>query len=370
MVVEPTQLEGPQFEQFSEVLRAAFSPAELRRMLTFKLKKNLDNISLADNYEQIVFDLLGQAQRQGWVAHLLLAAREANPGNPLLLAFSQQFGLAPTDLPQRSELERMIVEANSVLDINLWRERLGQIEVQVCRVELRGKAAGTGFLLGPSVVMTNYHVVEPVIKALSGYTPADIRLRFDYKQLKDGNVLNPGVEYQLDAEQWLIDASPYSVVDSQPATHQQAMPADDELDYALLRVAGTPGKDAVGGSAGDPQAQRRGWIEASPTPHDFTASPALYIVQHPLGKPLKLALDTKAVIGLNANRTRVRYQTNTDRGSSGSPCFDQDWNLVALHHSGDPTKIKPEWNEGIPFDMILALLKKRNLLATLGTQPL
>ena len=43
-----------------------------------------------------------------------------------------------------------------------------------------------------------------------------------------------------------------------------------------------------------------------------------------------------SLLSSNANNTRVRYRTNTEEGSSGAPCFDKDWELVALHHSGDP----------------------------------
>ena len=68
--------------------------------------------------------------------------------------------------------------------------------------------------------------------------------------------------------------------------------------------------------------------------------------------------------------TRVRYTTRTEPGSSGSPCFDIDWNLVALHHSGDPKyaqfKVKPDWNEGIPFATIMRLLDKRGLTEQLA----
>jgi hypothetical protein len=80
---------------------------------------------------------------------------------------------------------------------------------------------------------------------------------------------------------------------------------------------------------------------------------------------LKLALDTEAVIGVNDSGTRVRYRTNTDEGSSGSPCFDDRWNLVALHHAGDPKfapLYHPEYNQGIPFAAIRALLEQRNKL--------
>ena len=68
---------------------------------------------------------------------------------------------------------------------------------------------------------------------------------------------------------------------------------------------------------------------------------------------------------MNANRSRVRYSTNTESGSSGSPCFDQNWNLVALHHGGDPNfdvGHRPEFNEGIPVDAIVTFLNRQGLL--------
>ena len=73
--------------------------------------------------------------------------------------------------------------------------------------------------------------------------------------------------------------------------------------------------------------------------------------------------------------TRLRYTTRTEPGSSGSPCFDIDWNLVALHHSGDPKyaqfQAKPDWNEGIPLTAIMRLLEKHGLAGVLetGNQP-
>jgi V8-like Glu-specific endopeptidase len=73
---------------------------------------------------------------------------------------------------------------------------------------------------------------------------------------------------------------------------------------------------------------------------------------------LKLAMDTKSVLKTNANNTRVRYRTNTEKGSSGSPVFNETWELAALHHSGDRS-IVPVYNQGIPFAAILALLEKR-----------
>jgi hypothetical protein len=357
------KLTGVQYQQLTDALLDAYSLARLREMVRFRLERNLDAIALGDDLREIVFRLIAAAEAEGWTDRLLLAARESNPGNPQLLAFAQQFGLAPAT-PHRPELERLIKTTNSFLDVARWRQRLGEIEAQVCRVEALG-AFGTGFLLGPSVVMTNHHVVQRVIEQ-RGAGADQIVLRFDYKRLKDGTTLNPGKEYRLAAD-WLIDQSPMSPADLQPEPRSD-VPRPDELDYALLRVEGTPGLDAVGDSP-DPDAPPRKWIEAPAEPYAFLADTPLFIVQHPQGEPLKLALDDDAIIGLNDNGTRVRYETNTEPGSSGSPCFNADWELVALHHSGDPNfdpAHKPAYNEGIPFAAIVSLLEERGLLDTLG----
>jgi hypothetical protein len=91
----------------------------------------------------------------------------------------------------------------------------------------------------------------------------------------------------------------------------------------------------------------------------FSIDGPLFIMQHPSGWPLKLAVEPlRSLLSVNANRTRVHYRTNTLKGSSGSPCFDYDFNLVALHHSGNAGQ-QAKWNEGIPIDTIAGLLTKR-----------
>jgi hypothetical protein len=93
----------------------------------------------------------------------------------------------------------------------------------------------------------------------------------------------------------------------------------------------------------------------------------LAILHHPLGAPIKLAFDTQAV--LSVNPTRVRYTTNTDQGSSGSPCFDQDWGLVALHHFGDPLHQQAEFNQGVPITAIRARLTRTGVARVLLGDP-
>ena len=65
-----------------------------------------------------------------------------------------------------------------------------------------------------------------------------------------------------------------------------------------------------------------------------------------------------AFVGAN----RVQYLTDTEPGSSGSPVFDKEWNVVALHHSGgwvsEPGAVDPNRqfyrNEGILIDAVIA----------------
>jgi hypothetical protein len=145
------------------------------------------------------------------------------------------------------------------------------------------------------------------------------------------------------------------------------VPAPTELDYALVRAEGEPGNEPAGGAA-DPKAPPRGWIAMKEVDQPAPESPLL-ILQHPDSAPLKLALDMNGVIGANANGTRMQYRVNTEGGSSGAPCFNTDWQLVALHHSGDPNfdaDHKPAYNEGIPVRAILSLLAERGKRGELG----
>lgn len=252
-------------------------------------------------------------------------------------SLSSSFLASKTD--NSSEFERIVRGANLFLDVAAWRAKLEALEGQVCRIlapcisdNQVKDCCGTGFLLGPDLVLTNWHVVCDVIAQPD--LAHRIKLEFDYKNDAPSAHVKPE-SFTLAPGKWLVDYSPNG--------------ADDptKLDYALLRLSGRPG-DA------------RGWVKEVNPAHNFRVDPALYILQHPSGQPMKLAIDTDAVVEISPNDARVRYRTNTEPGSSGSPCFNQKWELVALHHSGQ-TGTTPKWNEGIPIKAILALLNTRGI---------
>jgi hypothetical protein len=344
------QVRGRQYQQLVEALVNAFPGTNaLQMMLQFRLEKSLAELAALPNpINQVAFQVIENSNAEGWTAQLIAAARESRPGNPLLLKLAEDFGLTAAT----SELERKVRDDLSYLNIAEWRERLGEIEARVCRVETQ-YTMGTGFLIGPDLAITNYHVMKEVIE--NPPASAQVVLRFDYKQLAGGATVNPGTEVRL-AKNWLIDSSPYSAVDLLADPGDQT-PSPDELDYALLRLADDVGDQPVAGAKADPGTPKRGWIKPQVT-YPFPKDAPVFIVQHPEARPLQLALDTKSVIARNGNKTRVRYVTNTEKGSSGSPVFDENWELVALHHSGD-RRIVPVYNQGIPFAAIVDLMGRR-----------
>lgn len=266
----------------------------------------------------------------------------------------QRSGLAEQGSPDNAfapGFQKNVRPHLKMADVGLWIERLSQVKRRVCRIEIDGAAAGTGFLVGPDTVLTNWHVIEHT--AQSG-DYSEVRCRFDYV-LHASGARDEGklVALQTDG---CIDSSPYSQAET-TATPDNPPPADDELDYALLRLSANIGEDGP---------VRRGWIDLHRSVPDLQQNAPILIVQHPDGAPMKLAMDTQAIIGANVNGTRLRYKTNTESGSSGSPCFSMDWEIVALHHFGDPAWNQPKFNQGVPIGRVRDRIIAGGFVSALG----
>jgi V8-like Glu-specific endopeptidase len=61
-------------------------------------------------------------------------------------------------------------------------------------------------------------------------------------------------------------------------------------------------------------------------------SARIYIIGHPRGGTLSLSMADNAL--LDHEDPRIHYRTPTDEGSSGSPIFNRQWELIGLHHAG------------------------------------
>ncbi|RMH18219.1 MAG: hypothetical protein D6696_13565 [Acidobacteria bacterium] len=91
-------------------------------------------------------------------------------------------------------------------------------------------------------------------------------------------------------------------------------------------------------------------------PATATRHERVNVIQHPRGRPKEVALHDNRVERV-LDRV-LRYRTDTEPGSSGSPVFDNDWQLVALHHAGELQDGGKALNEGIRISAIVAHLRR------------
>jgi len=172
-----------------------------------------------------------------------------------------------------------------------------------------GFIGGTAFLVGSDRrhLLTAYHVIEARDHDKNEAPPSkadlDLQIRgataaFDYG-----------------------DAVPAGAVRGTPLAIEELVVSDAALDYAVLRLAApvaaapltlwTGGLPAISGTVG------------------FVVN----IVQHPQQRPKQLALRNNAVWQVAPRH--LYYFTDTLGGSSGAPCFNDAWKVIAVHTGFD-----------------------------------
>ena len=162
----------------------------------------------------------------------------------------------------------------------------------------------TGFLLAEDLLLTNQHCIEGDADCLTAVA------QFGFQQDAEFNV-EPGEEFRCDR-----------VVDS-----------DVGLDFALIRLQGHPGIK---------------WGTLKWTIQQTGARGALYLIQHPNGRPKRvasagcIAKTLSAVGSLPHHETDMGHTCDTETGSSGSPVFNEGFGVVALHHLGFD-RADPRW---------------------------
>ncbi|WP_233508238.1 trypsin-like serine peptidase [Spongiactinospora gelatinilytica] len=102
--------------------------------------------------------------------------------------------------------------------------------------------------------------------------------------------------------------------------------AHPDLDFALVLVA--PGAD------GRPAGETFGWNRLSVQTGKLVIGEPVNIIGHPNGRLKEISIrENRLEVRLDAF---IQYQADTEPGSSGSPVFNDQWEVTALHHSGVP----------------------------------
>lgn len=205
---------------------------------------------------------------------------------------------------QSDEFFERIISGNDLQDIN-YLARGARAARAIARVVIRTPSGqlsgyGTGFLIAPRVLITNHHVLDTAASATRS------QAQFEYEVDIDGQPLSP-VTFALKPGDLFFSSEEldFTVVAVAPSADVGQGPLSS---YGCLPLVGTKGKVADGE-----------WLT---------------IIQHPGGQRKQVCVRENKL--LKRERDVLWYSTDTLGGSSGSPAFNNDWYVVALHHSGIP----------------------------------
>lgn len=353
------ELQGKELEQIANAIVKGYRANTLSRILRFKWGVVLeDHVNVNHGFLDVVTDLIDWTERKGRTLELLKLAFAENPENPQLQQAAKELGISIEDARRKydldvpaerpASLEAAVNAQSRLINFELFQTRLPALGNRICRIETPVKK-GTGFLVSPDRVLTNFHVVKELIenKSLEEHTVC----RFDYRGL-EGDVAPVGKPYKL-AANGVLAKSPYSQSD----LSGDGDPGPGELDYALLqlteKVGNTPGSDN----------KERGWFNLVTESSVVAMRDFIVIAQHAEAQPLEIAWGH--VVGFPAAGSRLRYDTTTEAGSSGSPCFTIDLNILALHHAAEP-KNKPTYNQAVPLWLVARDLKANKIQPSEG----
>ncbi|MFF9055445.1 trypsin-like serine peptidase [Streptomyces erythrochromogenes] len=227
------------------------------------------------------------------------------------------------DLPET--LERVI---GLTKDLQPWSflPRGARAAATVARISiLRGgleRPHGTGFLVSPRLLLTNHHVLPDEATARRCFLEFNAQVTID-------NAPDAAIRFTLDPDTFFT--------------------ADRHLDYALVAVV--PAAD--GALAGE----KFGWNRLSIQQGKLVQNEPVNVIGHPMGRLKEIALRDNALV--QRLDDFLHYRTDTEPGNSGSPVFNDQWEVVALHHMGVPNtdaqgrilrKDGQLWRSGIDSD--------------------
>lgn len=266
-------------------------------------------------------DIIERAANEGNVDALVRLAIDENTGNQALLQAKAGAPPPPVEGPQTDawsgkagQLEKILGDKSTLVPISYLELGVERAK-SVVRIKLADGSSGTGFVVAGGIVVTNHHVLPDAASAATSVA------QFNYQRTVAG----------LDAPLEEFSFDPQGFMTSE---------ADD---WSAVHIKGDASK----------------WGELQLKPVAVSVGDHVNIIQHPGGAQKQISFVANVVAFVGGGR--VQYLTDTLPGSSGSPVFDTDWNLIALHHSGgwltEPnaaTKTTFYRNEGIAIERVIA----------------
>lgn len=355
----PAALSNEQKERLNEAIADGFDPKELEHALRYKWGIVVRNyVNTAQPFLLVVADLIAWTDRRGKTWELANFAYAERPGNDAISRLAHELGIARAEAerkytlqkrPVKPSLEAMVASHSRFVDYDRFLSRFRALGDRVCKVTTptkHGTKHGTGFLVGPDLLLTNCHVVDQVV---SDSDAGRTVFEFDYRSGTATGEGGGSTYHRLAPSNWLVAKSPPSESDATGV----GKPGEGEFDYALLRLAESVG-ESPSRSGG-----KRGWFSLEAPRPVVALNEFVVVPQHPEGRPLEIAWGS--VLSFNDDGSRVKHNATTNRGSSGSPCLTADLEIFGLHHATDPSN-DLGFNQAIPLELIARDLKDKKAL--------
>jgi endonuclease G, mitochondrial len=200
-------------------------------------------------------------------------------------------------------------------------------------VSRRRQAIGSGFMISERLFMTNNHVTNLT-------NVENQLLQFGYELDTKSRQLIP-TEFALDPTACFLTVD------------------ENDLDFTIIAVG-----QRVSGLG---ELEDFGFCPLSDATDKHADGDFVNIVQHPNGDPKQIVVRENHVIGRGIKGITLHYGTDTLGGSSGSPAFNDEYEVIALHHSGGPwldktlengQTVSKESNEGVRISAIVKRLRQ------------
>lgn len=268
--------------------------------------KNLGGTNFSGQFDQSPIAVSGQGPVN---QNTTSSTTGPNVGKPL--KEGEQGKINKEKLP---EYERLI--NNKLLSVSFLLKGT-KIQDYVCKIVTKYDLA-TGFLIGPHILMSNHHIFPDSnnargAKAIFGYND-----QHSFSSLKEVAI-------------------------------KEFIYADPELDFAVVSLC-----DSM-----------PGYISLPHGPLEYATGQHANIIGHPNGNAKMVSLRSNEVTEVFTNA--IEYTSDTEPGSSGSPVFDNDWELIAIHSGAGKKDDKGNWisNIGFRIDKIAAHITQHEELKKL-----
>lgn len=230
------------------------------------------------------------------------------------------------NIPSEDQFEKIFGSENHLKKIS-WLKKAIEVSKGVCRVVL-ANGMGTGFIVEGNYLLTNHHVISSAEEA----EWASIEFNFEEDE---NNLIQKVYSYKLDHTNFITSPS-------------------NMYDYTRVKIID------------DEEQTLHKWGALKLSKKKPTIDSYANIIQHPSGNDKHIAFTADNKI-IKIWEHRIFYRTPTLPGSSGSPVFDDNWNVIAIHHAGskkmkiDTYGTKTKANEGIFIGTILDDIQKKSL---------